>query len=52
MGIQIDTLIVDDEVLARKKLSVLLERDPDFRIVANVLLPGMPFARCVNFVQR
>ena len=36
MGIQtIDTLIVDDEVLARKKLCVLLERDPDFRIVGE-----------------
>jgi two-component system, LytTR family, response regulator len=31
----IDTLIVDDEVLARKKLCVLLERDPDFRIVGE-----------------
>lgn len=36
MGIHtIDTLIVDDEVLARKKLCVLLERDPDFRIVGE-----------------
>jgi len=36
MGIQsIDTLIVDDEVLARKKLCVLLERDPDFHIVGE-----------------
>jgi two-component system, LytTR family, response regulator len=36
MGIQtIDTLIVDDEVLARKKLCVLLERDADFRIVGE-----------------
>jgi two-component system LytT family response regulator len=36
MGIQaIDTLIVDDEALARKKLSVLLERDPDFRVVGE-----------------
>ncbi len=36
MGIQtIDTLIVDDEVLARKKLRVLLEKDPDFRIVGE-----------------
>jgi two-component system LytT family response regulator len=31
----IDTLIVDDEVLARKKLRVLLERDPDFRVVGE-----------------
>ena len=31
----IDTLIVDDEVLARKKLCVLLERDPDFRIIGE-----------------
>ena len=29
----IATLIVDDEELARKKLRVLLERDPEFRIV-------------------
>src|SRR5215471_12978078 len=36
MGMQtIDTLIVDDEVLARKKLCVLLERDPDFRVVGE-----------------
>jgi two-component system LytT family response regulator len=36
MGTQtIDTLIVDDEVLARKKLSVLLQRDPDFRIIGE-----------------
>jgi two-component system LytT family response regulator len=36
MGMQtIDTLIVDDEVLARKKLCVLLERDSDFRIVGE-----------------
>lgn len=36
MGSQIiDTLIVDDEVLARKKLCVLLERDQDFRIVGE-----------------
>ena len=36
MGIQtIGTLIVDDEVLARKKLCVLLERDPDFCIVGE-----------------
>jgi two-component system LytT family response regulator len=36
MAVQaIDTLIVDDEVLARKKLCVLLERDPDFRIVGE-----------------
>lgn len=31
----IDTLIVDDEVLARKKLCVLLQRDPDFRVVGE-----------------
>src|SRR5215472_3284757 len=31
----IDTLIVDDEVLARKKLCVLLGRDPDFRVVGE-----------------
>lgn len=31
----IDTLIVDDEVLARQKLRVLLERDPDFRVVGE-----------------
>lgn len=36
MGIQtIDTLIVDDEVLARQKLCVLLGRDSDFRIVGE-----------------
>ena len=36
MAVQaIDTLIVDDEILARKKLCVLLERDPDFRIVGE-----------------
>lgn len=36
MGIQtIDTLIVDDEVLAREKLCVLLQRDPDSRIVGE-----------------
>ena len=36
MGMQtIDTLIVDDEVLAREKLCVLLQRDPDFRIVGE-----------------
>lgn len=36
MGMQtIDTLIVDDEVLARKKLCVLLERDADFRVVGE-----------------
>ena len=36
VGMQtIDTLIVDDEVLARKKLCVLLEKDPDFRIVGE-----------------
>jgi two-component system, LytTR family, response regulator len=41
MGIQtIDTLIVDDEVLARKKLCVLLERDPDFRIVGECSSAG------------
>src|SRR5262252_6563514 len=31
----IDTLIVDEEVLARKKLCVLLGRDPDFRVVGE-----------------
>jgi two-component system, LytTR family, response regulator len=31
----IDTLIVDDEVLARKKICVLLEKDPDFRVVGE-----------------
>jgi two-component system LytT family response regulator len=31
----IDTLIVDDEALARKKLCVLLDRDPDFRVVGE-----------------
>lgn len=36
----IDTLIVDDEVLARKKLCVLLERDPDFRIVGECSTAG------------
>ena len=36
----IDTLIVDDEVLARKKLCVLLERDPDFRIVGECATAG------------
>ena len=41
MGMQtIDTLIVDDEVLARKKLCVLLERDPDFRIVGECATAG------------
>src|SRR5262252_365060 len=41
MGNQaIDTLIVDDEVLARKKLCVLLERDPDFRIVGECATAG------------
>jgi two-component system LytT family response regulator len=41
MGMQtIDTLIVDDEVLARKKLSVLLERDPDFHIVGECATAG------------
>jgi two-component system LytT family response regulator len=36
MGMQtIDTLIVDDEVLAREKLCVLLQKDPDFRIVGE-----------------
>lgn len=36
MAIQtIDTLIVDDEVLARRKLCVLLQKDPDFRIVGE-----------------
>src|SRR6516225_10736243 len=41
MGNQaIDTLIVDDEVLARKKLCVLLERDPDFRIVGECSTAG------------
>src|ERR1035438_524960 len=36
MAVQaIDTLIVDDEELARKKLCVLLEKDPDFRIVGE-----------------
>ncbi len=36
MGIHtIDTLIVDDEVLAREKLCVLLQRDPDFHIVGK-----------------
>jgi two-component system LytT family response regulator len=41
MGMQaIDTLIVDDEVLARKKLCVLLERDPDFRIVGECSTAG------------
>lgn len=41
MGIPtIDTLIVDDEVLARKKLCVLLERDPDFRIVGECSTAG------------
>lgn len=33
----IDTLIVDDEVLARKKLCVLLQRDPDFRIIGECM---------------
>ena len=41
MGIQIiDTLIVDDEILARKKLCVLLEKDPDFRIVGECPTAG------------
>ena len=41
MGIQsIDTLIVDDEVLARKKLCVLLDRDPDFRVVGECATAG------------
>jgi two-component system, LytTR family, response regulator len=41
MGIQgIDTLIVDDEALARKKLCVLLERDPDFRVVGECATAG------------
>src|SRR3974390_743006 len=31
----IDTLIVDDEVLARRKLRVLLEGDPDIRVVGE-----------------
>lgn len=31
----IDTVIVDDEVLARQKLVLLLERDPAFRVVAQ-----------------
>jgi len=31
----IDTLIVDDEVLARKKLNVLLESDPCLRVVGE-----------------
>jgi len=36
----IDTLIVDDEVLARKKLCVLLEKDPDFRVVGECATAG------------
>jgi two-component system LytT family response regulator len=41
MGIQtIDTLIVDDEVLARRKLCVLLQRDPDFHIVGECSTAG------------
>jgi two-component system LytT family response regulator len=36
----IDTLIVDDEVLARKKLTVLLEKDPDFHIVGECSTAG------------
>ena len=36
----IDTLIVDDEVLARKKLCVLLEKDADFRIVGECSTAG------------
>lgn len=41
MGIQtIDTLIVDDEVLARRKLCVLLEKDPDFRVVGECSTAG------------
>ncbi len=36
----IDTLIVDDESLARKKLSVLLARDPDFRVVGECASAG------------
>jgi len=36
MGMQaIDTLIVDDEVLARGKLRLLLERDPEFHVVGE-----------------
>jgi len=41
MAVQaIDTLIVDDEVLARKKLCVLLEKDPDFRVVGECATAG------------
>lgn len=36
----IDTLIVDDEVLARKKITVLLEKDPDFHIVGECSTAG------------
>ena len=39
-GQTIDTLIVDDEMLARKKLCVLLEKDPDFRIVGECSTAG------------
>ncbi len=39
-GQTIDTLIVDDEVLARKKLSVLLEKDEDFRVVGECSTAG------------
>lgn len=31
----ISTLIVDDEALARQKIALLLQKDPDFRIVAQ-----------------
>lgn len=41
MAVQtIDTLIVDDEVLARKKLWVFLENEPDFRIVGECSTAG------------
>ena len=39
-GQTIDTLIVDDEMLARKKLCVLLEKDPDFRVVGECSTAG------------
>jgi DNA-binding NarL/FixJ family response regulator len=44
----IDTLIVDDEVLARKKLWVFLERDPDFRIIGECTTAADAISRCGN----
>ena len=44
MGSIVRTIIADDEQLARKKLRILLESEPDVEVVAECHMAGRPWA--------